>query len=352
MLSSIVSPQLASISACRLILSMSMTDTTKKNVAVLYHYPCPDGAFAALAAHLYFSATSSPVMFFPNRVYDPVKTEHLPLDEIEEAYLLDFVGPSGFIQDLAAKVEQVVLLDHHKTALEMLSNEEEPSRIKNVIKVLDMDRSGATIAHDFFKQKLCELIPGSGDEAILAEFDRLRKLFEYIEDGDLWKWRLENSKAFNSGLKDIGIEFDVGVNPAVFDQLRSLELKSVISEGTASLAKKQKLIDEALDQAFKISLGRGEYGHCLAAYADSIPELRSDLGHQLACKSRSLDLLGIGAVVYKVPELGNDEVLKVSLRSDDEDTTAISQRFGGGGHRCASSFMLSLPEFETWKLKI
>lgn len=35
---------------------------------------------------------------------------------------------------------------------------------------------------------------------------------------------------------------------------------------------------------------------------------------------------GIGAVVYKVPELGDDQMLKVSLRSvDTEDTTPISQ---------------------------
>ncbi|GAB2217251.1 hypothetical protein Droror1_Dr00000423 [Drosera rotundifolia] len=100
---------------------------------------------------------------------------------------------------------------------------------------------------------------------MLAEFDRLRKLFEYIEDVDLWKWHLENSKALNSGLKDTGIEFDIGANPSVFDQLRSLELQSVIRNGTASLAKKQKLIDEALDQAFEIRLGGGQFGCCLAA---------------------------------------------------------------------------------------
>ncbi|GLJ47491.1 hypothetical protein SUGI_1002500 [Cryptomeria japonica] len=41
--------------------------------AVLYHYPCPDGAFAALAAHLYFSARQKPVVFFPNTVYNPIR---------------------------------------------------------------------------------------------------------------------------------------------------------------------------------------------------------------------------------------------------------------------------------------
>lgn len=38
---------------------------------------------------------------------------------------------------------------------------------------------------------------------------------------------------------------------------------------------------------------------------------------------------GIGAVVYRVPELENDQLLKISLRSlDCEDTTPISKVVG------------------------
>lgn len=46
----------------------------ENSAAILYHYPCPDGVFSALAAHLYFKATSlfSP-LFFPNTVYNPLR---------------------------------------------------------------------------------------------------------------------------------------------------------------------------------------------------------------------------------------------------------------------------------------
>ena len=41
--------------------------------------------------------------------------------------------------------------------------------------------------------------------------------------------------------------------------------------------------------------------------------------------------------------------IKVSLRSiGDEDTTAVSQAFGGGGHRNASSFVTETAVFERW----
>lgn len=185
-----------------------------------------------------------------------------------------------------------------------------------------------------------------------AEFERVRRLFEYIEDGDLWRWRLPNSKAFSSGLKDLNIEFDVEANPSLFDQLLTLDLENVISQGMKSLSEKQRLIDNVLSQSYEIALGGSRFGHyCLAVDADSIAELRSELGHQLATKSRSLDLRGIGAVVYRVPELENDQLLKISLRSvESEDTTLISEEFGGGGHRNASSFMLSAEEFNRWKV--
>ncbi|XP_021756237.1 uncharacterized protein LOC110721407 [Chenopodium quinoa] len=344
MLSSVASPQ--AMIRNPIIAAMNYT---KKKAAVLYHYPCPDGTFAALAAHLYFSATSSPVQFFPNTVYSPIKADQLPLQEIGDVYLLDFVGPSGFVADLSSKVEKVIILDHHKTALQTLGGE--TSLGENVTKVLDMERSGATIAYDYFKQKLSEGNGGS-HESVLAEFNRMRKLFEYIEDGDLWKWRLENSKAFSSGLKDQNLEFDFQKNPSVFQQLLSLNLESVINQGIISLDHKQKLITDALEQSFTINLGGGVFGHCLAVMADeALSELRSELGNQLACKSQDQNLRGIGAIVYKVPKLGNDQMFKISLRSvKSEDTTPISEKYGGGGHRNASSFLLRLADFEAWKM--
>lgn len=82
----------------------------KVGAAVLYHYPCPDGAFAALAAHLYFSSlsttTSTTLFFFPNTVYSPLTPRDLPLSQIDSVYLLDFVGPPGFLLHLSSLVRR------------------------------------------------------------------------------------------------------------------------------------------------------------------------------------------------------------------------------------------------------
>jgi len=38
------------------------------------------------------------------------RSDSLPLDEIEDVYLLDFVGPPGFVEDIAPKVERYVII--------------------------------------------------------------------------------------------------------------------------------------------------------------------------------------------------------------------------------------------------
>ena len=121
---------------------------------VLFHSPCPDGAFAALAAWLHFGAADrddddeeeEKVRFVPHRVYEalevpspPSTSSSLPstssplpstsaspssplssLSAGDTVYLLDYSGPAGFPQALAQVAKRVVVLDHHKTAAEQL----------------------------------------------------------------------------------------------------------------------------------------------------------------------------------------------------------------------------------------
>lgn len=116
----------------------------------------------------------------------------------------------------------IIILDHHKTSVEMFSHVIFPRQ--NVHVVIDMNRSGATIAYDFFKEKLsqekteCNNFP-YGNMIDESEIERINYLFKLIEDGDLWRWALPNSKAFSSGLKDLNIEFNANLNPCLFHQV-------------------------------------------------------------------------------------------------------------------------------------
>jgi len=122
----------------------------------------------------------------------------------------------------------VIVLDHHKSALERLGND--VSLGENVVKVIDMERSGATIAFDYFQDKLLSPDVAVKHPSVLDEFELARQLFLYVEDGDLWRWRLQNSKAFSSGLKDMNIEFDARKNPSLFDQVIYVQSLALLSQ--------------------------------------------------------------------------------------------------------------------------
>ncbi len=71
-----------------------------RSAVALYHHYCHDGIFAALAAHLSFKQSGTPVRFVPHHVYEALEAAALGLRRQETVFLLDFVGPPGLAQQL------------------------------------------------------------------------------------------------------------------------------------------------------------------------------------------------------------------------------------------------------------
>lgn len=116
----------------------------------LYHYPCHDGAFAALAAHIFHKQVGLAAQFIPNRVFAPVSVEELHLDGREVVYLLDFAGPAGFAKEVSRRAQRTVVIDHHKTSAAELS-ELGVAAVQGLEVNFDMTASGATLALAYFK---------------------------------------------------------------------------------------------------------------------------------------------------------------------------------------------------------
>eukprot|EP00877_Chromochloris_zofingiensis_P003310 jgi/Chrzof1/12980/Cz07g15050.t1 len=329
------------------ILSRGM-DTLLKDLSglspvVCYHYPCPDGVFAALASHLHFKQRGITAKYVPLNVYNAPKIEDLGLKGEEVVYLLDYAGPAGFPQEVATKAKHVVVLDHHKTSAEQLADTS--THPPNLHVLLDMNRSGATIALDFFKPA--------------GVSDPLLEAFKYIEDADLWRWQLPNSRAFHAGMSNVKMEYDVNKNPQALSALEHINPVEVITKGQAALQYQEELIDAALKTAVTLQLG-GEagidkgWGECLGCVVEGdLIGFRSTLGNVLAAKSQEAGLCPAGVVAYHEPDMKGEDSsssIKVSLRSLGEyDTTTITQAYGGGGHRNASSCMMDVREFQAWR---
>lgn len=258
----------------------------------------------------------------------------------ETVYLLDYSGPPGFAAEISKLCKRCVVLDHHKTAAAELCTPSTPLP-PNLEVTFDMDRSGATIALDYFKPQQLT------DDQLL--------FFKYIEDSDLWRWALPGSREFYAGLLSLQLEYDCRANPQIFDQLLALTPAEVISRGRIEMDRQQRCINDAIATAFVVNLGGGKgsakgWGQALAVnVTPAVARIRSELGNALADEASRRGLQPVGLVVYREPEMDDNDV-KVSVRSvGDFDTTAVSQAHGGGGHKNASSFLIDNKQFESWK---
>lgn len=272
----------------------------------------------------------------------------------ETVYLLDYTGPPGFVYDVARCVERCIVLDHHKTAVEYYTTRKDCRAVPDNLQLhFDLERSGATIARDYFLDV----------EALSPNQDLL---FRYIEDADLWRWQMPQSKAFTSGLIARRLEYDVTRNPGIFSYLETIDPAQVIKEGEVVLQGEREEINRILSDSFIIQLGGQHranetkpstcWGRALGIRLSSEKAtLRSQIGNELALRSSDRGLLGIGVVIYKEPGMLESQgiestMVKVSLRSiqGGPDTTIISRYFGGGGHHNASSFLADENEISQW----
>lgn len=57
----------------------------------------------------------------------------------------------------------------------------------------------------------------------------LEAKFAFIEDADLWRWALPDSRAFHIGLGALHLDYDANANPFIFDTLLELSSADIIA---------------------------------------------------------------------------------------------------------------------------
>jgi len=258
-----------------------------KRRLVIYHAPCLDGTTAAWAAWRAFG--DSDTEYLPAKYGDPPPMDVAGRDVI----VLDFSYSRADMLAMYHDARTLLVLDHHKSA---------EIALKDLpFAVFDMSRSGAGMAWDTFHST-----PRPW-------------LVDYVEDRDLWRFRLPDSKAVNAWIHASPREtFEQ------WDALDAIPALLAAEKGEAVLAYQAQYVREMVKQARPIMF----CGHAVpvvnAPYF-SISELLSALaeGNPFAvgwCQRPS------GLYQY-------------SLRSrGDFDVSLVAQKFGGGGHKNAAGF--------------
>lgn len=351
---------------------------------VIYHSPCPDGCYAAFAAALWFEhggidPLGERIRWCPMDVIKPA-AKQFAIESVateDEVFLLDYTGDAKFVLQLASRCAQCTVLDHHQTAVTALRAAlETVAQPSNLKLVLDMHRSGAMIALDYFSARPSpkEDVPddgperaakrprvaGSGSEWVCdygrlfrdeAEAKRLLRVFRLIEDADVWHWWLEGSKDFHSGFAQLRLDMNPSTNPGIFNTLRTIEVEKVMAAGAKGRAATEEVIAKEVERTFELAIAEAGGIRCLGVVTDR-GELRSSMGHQIALKSKSLGLRGLGCVIYQAPGLPEGKI-KLSVRGvEGENSLEITECFGGGGHKGASSCNVDLAALESWRASV
>lgn len=269
---------------------------------IWYHKNCMDG-FGALAA------CSVSYSFKKNSMMIPMSYgDSYDLEGVDEVVMLDFSVKEQEMRDICSKVSSVLVIDHHKTAKNELENCKD---IKNLVLVFDMEKSGAVLTWEFFNPQ-----------------DDLPVVLKYIQDRDLWKWEMENSKEISAYLKHQGY----GNIQWLQDLLFKDSLKKEAIEGQLILEVQKRIYEDICEKAKFTSMDDD-----LVISVNS-PVFQSDIGEYLNQKIADENLPQKYVVVWWDEE--DDTVYSLRSRGDF-DVSEVAKRYGGGGHKNASGFKVN-----------
>lgn len=266
-----------------------------KKIVVIYHDQCRDGFGAAYAAWKKFGDKAS---YIPRKTQDPV-VEGLKDKEI---FIVDYSYKKPDLEMLSATNRSVVVIDHHETSKAAVESFSE--------NVFDMDHSGAVLAWQYFHPHT-----------------EVPKLLLYIEDHDLWRFKMEHNREFGAALGEYDQDFET------WDKLNSNladrdDFSKFISLGGAIAGFEDKMVQKLLAFREKVLFEGNEI------YAVNCSRLyRSVVAHELSNLNGKEGRIEMAIVYYRY-----DGRVHCSLRSNgDVDVRVMAEKYGGGGHKNASS---------------
>lgn len=277
---------------------------------VIYHHNCADGFSAAWCFHHHHRrqvAAKPYPEFVPGRYGEP------PPDVTgRDVYLVDYSYKLPVVEAMLARANSVTLIDHHKTAIDELQHlkaPDVPGMLPRLRWYCDLNRSGATLAWDY-------LFPGEPRPLLLG----------HIEDRDLWRFRLPNTREIQAAVFSMAYSMDTWDKLMAGDRH---DLLNLTAQGVAIERKHRKDVAELVDTCRRrMVIG----GH--EVWAASLPyTMASDAGAAMALGEP------FAACYWDTTEHRH-----FSLRSTEGpglDVSAIAAAYGGGGHAHAAGFRVT-----------
>lgn len=284
---------------------------------VIYHGNCPDGTMSA-AIHKYLVNDERTVY---------IEGKHGIVDTDFEncnIFFLDFSYPLEGMKELLKKRNTVTVIDHHKTAIEMLHELGEHPELKVWLDTKN-EVSGAYLTWTYFAH-------------LYKEDISVPKLVNYISQRDTWTkdWK-KGDRTIRSVLAYMdSLETTIeSYKNALFNSINEPNwFTTAESLGGAILEYKQGIVEHiASSQLRMVRMFGGQYN---VAVLNCNSDFCSEVGNLVLDRNPQADFV----LLYSF----NSKGIKISLRSTDErvDVTTIAKELSskGGGHRNAAGAFL------------
>ena len=260
----------------------------------IYHGNCADGFGAAWVFKRY-----------SNRDFDfhPGTYQDAPPDVTgRDVYLVDFSYKRAIVEAMLDRAKTIVLIDHHKTAINDLTPLIEANRIESLV---SLEHSGAVLAWKYLS------VPNT----------TMPQLLHHIEDRDLWRFALARTREIQANVFSYPYDFEV------WDELMKADPQTLAEQGAAIERKHHKDVAELV----KVCRREMTIGGIVVPVASLPYTLTSDAGHLMATEHASK----IGVCYWDTPE---GRVFSLRSTDDGPDVSEIAKQYGGGGHAHASGF--------------
>jgi oligoribonuclease NrnB/cAMP/cGMP phosphodiesterase (DHH superfamily) len=267
---------------------------------VFFHYPCQDGLASAWIVNYYHELNNVDIILRPI-----IHTTKINIEELQDKRVLfcDISPSIEILEEIEKVTKEIKILDHHISAQRILKNKD--------YAIFDMNKSGCGITWSYFF------------------LEKMPLFIEMIQDRDIWKWQIENSKDFTTGFASISaLTSDFDELFLLFDELffeskinYYIEIGKLINRINSN---KIKLIAETHSKRID------NYENYKICIVNCDRELTSELGNVL---SKDFDF----AVLWQYNHPNSEYY--ISLRSNNKvDVSLITSKFGGGGHKNAGGF--------------
>lgn len=288
---------------------MTRIETDGEPPVVLFHDQCMDGLVAAWVAWRHYHGQGQ---YIPVRYGAPPPVACASRNVL----IVDFCYPPDVTEQLANGAKQVIILDHHKTAIERF---EAGWRTRSdVVAIFDTTRSGAELTEWFFTEQQKDW------------------LVSYVGDRDLWKFQLPHSREVNAYLAATVLGLETHDAFCQLEEIRRTPLQKILERGIGAQRQVEAFVLQVGEEVRRIPRFAGYEDIPLVNLAKP---MTSDVLNALAKTS----LFAMGWRVEK-----SNRII-FSLRSTDPagvDVQDIAKAHGGGGHKHAAGF--TVPPTKAW----